>query len=431
MAELTKSQKRELDTAVDAVMAYRDQGCDPDEAIVKAAQDLNLGTDRLPVLVAAYNCGATSDRWRRGRSLREKVSAFPLADLDRIRTILYPAQTKSAAAVPYARADDAFSYSASTLFPKKKPAPLPPEIPAAYKSAAYVERKISDLDDRIVHQIDRQHDRIKQAMFICEEDVSRCLRDVSQKMLLPDVPDGEDLMRMIGDTFGPPGKMLVIRVKKNFPRAQKKHWDEACLASDHPFMESIQRALDALERFTETQAECTRALEKCIEILQPLVKGPEPESDVPKLLDGTEKQSFQWRSHVEGLQQAPVTEVDELARPQLRGFPRPPYDLVDAVSSAKQDQKIQQLRTNTHLVDVMNTDDYLSQQDPAVVLDAYNDLMEFAPEIRGKKALLAKALREFIATEGLDLSTLSQLGEESRDAREFRDTVLTTTPKGP
>ena len=70
-------------------------GALPNDAIIKTAQEMHLTPDRLPILVNAYNTGATAEHWSQGNSVNEKVASFPVADLDAIRKRLYPVKKAS------------------------------------------------------------------------------------------------------------------------------------------------------------------------------------------------------------------------------------------------------------------------------------------------------------------------------------------------
>ena len=92
-----------------------------------------------------------------------------------------------------------------------------------------------------------------------------------------------------------------------------------------------------------------------------------------------------------------------------------------ALDDPEQEAKLRDIAVTANITDLINTDEYLSDKDPEEVIDAYNELMEIAPEIHNKKPLLRAALRQYMESGGIDVQSLGLIGDAGRKAESRRD----------
>ena len=92
-----------------------------------------------------------------------------------------------------------------------------------------------------------------------------------------------------------------------------------------------------------------------------------------------------------------------------------------SMDDPEHEAKLRDIAVSANLTDLINTDEYLSDKDPEEVIDAYNELMEIAPEIHNKKPLLRAALRQYMESGGIDVQSLGLIGDIGRKTESRAD----------
>jgi hypothetical protein len=64
-------------------------GADPSDAIAKYAMEMNIPKGHLDLAVHAYNVERTNAQREMGSTPAEKAASFELADVDKIRSLIY------------------------------------------------------------------------------------------------------------------------------------------------------------------------------------------------------------------------------------------------------------------------------------------------------------------------------------------------------
>ncbi len=115
------------------------------------------------------------------------------------------------------------------------------------------------------------------------------------------------------------------------------------------------------------------------------------------------------------------SKIENMLHPDWEGVNEREFGMLSAMDDDEHLSRLRNIATESIFIDLLNTDAYLKTKDPEAVLEAYNDIIEVAPHLRGKKMALRQALREYLATESLDLATIGQLDKMETDAANRSD----------
>ncbi len=96
MKRLSKTAEQKLLDAVDVVTDLLLEGGNPNDAIVKVANEHQLPSNHIPLLVHATNIAQTNAQRRGAESVFDKGASFPIADTQKVMKSLYPDYTKQA-----------------------------------------------------------------------------------------------------------------------------------------------------------------------------------------------------------------------------------------------------------------------------------------------------------------------------------------------
>lgn len=113
--------------------------------------------------------------------------------------------------------------------------------------------------------------------------------------------------------------------------------------------------------------------------------------------------------------------LENMLHPEREGASEREFGMMEVMDDDEHLSRLRNIATESIFIDLLNTDEFLKKQDPEAVLEAYNDIIEVNPSIRGKKMALRQALREYMATESLDLATIGQLEKMENDSATRRD----------
>ena len=113
-----------------------------------------------------------------------------------------------------------------------------------------------------------------------------------------------------------------------------------------------------------------------------------------------------------------ISGLEQLNHPGWVGLDRFERELMYGLADPAHEAKLRNIRVQTILTDLMNTDPYLKDKDPEEVIDAMNDIMEINPDLHKNKPMLRLALRQYLESGGMDIPTLGVLSEFGKEERE-------------
>lgn len=99
MRPLSKQAEKTLIGAIERAASLVNDGVSPNDAIVKSATEANIPSGHLDLMVHAYNTGRTTKQRELGENTLEKAADFTLADIQKVREILYPQAVKTSSEI--------------------------------------------------------------------------------------------------------------------------------------------------------------------------------------------------------------------------------------------------------------------------------------------------------------------------------------------
>lgn len=418
---LSDKDKTGLQSAIDKIADYCGEGLSPNDAIVKAAQDLRLTKDMLPILVNAFNVGATAEHWAAGNSVKEKTASFPIADIHEIRSRLYPEKVKSASAARYTDQDPLRSMSARQLFGEDALSCYRPALPAMQKSASaptadQLHKSAQDVRAAAERAEKESSSAYNQAMLKLEAGLNKLASIVRS----PSMPGFEVLKKTAETVYGPSGALVMDELKRMDPSVTREKLTKvsSALRTDSPFYQTLG---DVVRQLPVCQAAGSRkaaVLSKCAHVRKQLDKqwmtsvyGSAMQRSIRRA--GMNKSAWIWE--IPGDSPKTMSRLEDMLLPEAAGSTLNEFGILEALADSAHTAELDGIRAKSILTDLINTDSALRTYPPEEVVEAYNELMEIAPHLAGKKMAIRQALREYMATESLDLNSLGQIAKLEAD----------------
>ena len=416
---LSDKDKTGLQSAIDKIADYCGEGLSPNDAIVKAAQDLRLTKDMLPILVNAFNVGATAEHWAAGNSVKEKTASFPIADIHEIRSRLYPEKVKSASAARYTDQDPLRSMSARQLFGEDALSCYRPALPAMQKSASaptadQLHKSAQDVRAAAERAEKESSSTYNQAMLKLEAGLNKLASIVRS----PAMPGFEVLKKTAETVYGPSGTLVMDELKRMDPSVTREKLTKvsSALRADSPFYQTLGDVVRQLPVCQEAGSRKAAVLSKCANVRKQLdeqwmtsVYGSAMQRSIRSA--GIKKQALREDLDVP----RDFSRLETMLYPDWEGTTEREYGILQSLSDSAHESRLRNIVAESILIDLLNTDEALKTYDPEAVLEAYNELMEIAPHLAGKKMAIRQALREYMATESLDLNSLGQIAKLEAD----------------
>ena len=449
MNKLSEKQVNALNKAIDSTMDIIDStGADPNDAIIKVAKDMHLTPDYIPVIVAAYNNGAQYAQRENGNSILEKTAKFPIADMDKINKALY--KTQKQAKCLYELSDDFFDYPASVVLPQKNEMHSLLYAPVV-KAANYRRENTTQIkqEDRINDGVNTVLESIRMEKNAAADAYDDAIKDLAYYLRLnasPSVPCSEKLASIV---YGKPGSIVIKTAAARFSLNTKPKQVEPAVSEKDQFYTLCDSCIEKLAEYDKICEQELSLMAKCAKMLKPIVdrrtkaivkesaasnESPAYFFEKKKQIDSQqiEKQAAPYSAlepllqydrnpQPEKMPYSDLTGIEALVRPQWRDLNEYEHNIMRSLDDAEQESKLRDIVVKTNLIDLINTDEYLSDQDPEEVIDAYNELMEIAPEIHNKKPLLRAALRQYLESGGIDVQSLGLIGDVGRKAESRED----------
>lgn len=431
----TQAQRNKIDSAIDKVasLCTEDPTITPSEAIAKVASAMQLTQDYLPIIVRAYNTGAAAIHRENSNTLQEKVASYPIADIDKVYSILLQENplNKTASAEPVK--DDFWKFNADHYWPdawdylKKEPDFSDwrrPQVKMA-KCTDYKD-KVDRNATKTIEMIADEASRVKQAAIIKRD---QALDNVEYELCKYAGVDLNDARRYAELAYGQEGVNVVNKIIKD-NRLEKKARVKSFLDDNHPFAKAFEEFVDNNEQVKKATIQERQILEACVDALgetvQPKDKYIEGMGEIDQLFKEAElhhkKKSFLKQAYtpISADPHTGMTGLELMNHPGWGGLDRFERELMYSLADPAQEAELRKIRVQTILVDLMNTDPYLKDKNPEEVVNAVNEILEVNPDLHNNKPMLRIALRQYLESGGMDIPTLGLVSEYGKEERERR-----------
>lgn len=454
MNKLSEHQVSTLNQAIDKTMDIIDEtGVDPNTAIIKVAQSMHLTPDYIPVIVAAYNNGAQYAQRENGNSILEKTAKFPIANIDAINKALYKTQKKASAV--YALSDDFFDYPATVVLANSNNNANKLLYTPVVKAASYRRENTTQIknEDRVNDGVNSVLESIRMEKSAAADAYDDAIKELGYYLKLnasPSVPYSEKLASLV---YGKPGSIIIKAAADRFSLSTKPKQFEPVVSEKDSLYTLCDSCIKKLAEYDKICEQEMSLMAKCASMLRPIVdrrtKEIYKESSLndnspayffeKKKIDSSEQlekkaapfslieSSLNYDKNPQGnkLTYSDLSALEALSKPQWRDLNEYEHNIMRSLDDPEQEAKLRDITVKTNLIDLINSDEYLSDQDPEEIIDAYNELMEIAPEIHNKKPLLRAALRQYMESGGIDVQSLGLIGDVGRKSESREDAKKT------
>ena len=430
----TQAQRNKIDSAIDKVasLCAADNAITPSQAIAKVASDMSLTPDYLPIIVRAYNTGAAAVHRDSSNTLQEKVASYPIADVDEVFRILkedFPLNKKATIEQPK---DEFWKHNADYYWPnawdhlKKEP------DFSDWKRPPVKMAKCTDFRDKAERNsqdtVGMIADEATRMKYAAKSKVEQSIEKIEAELCKYAGVDLDDARRYAELSYGKEGRDLIDKlIKEN--HLEKKARIKTFLDDAHPFARAFEEFADNSEKFKKAAAMEREVLEACVDTLGESIPAKdryiEGMADIDAMFkqgEDNRKKKIIKKAYIP-LSSDPysgMTGLEMLNHPSWKGLDRFERELMYSLADPSHEAKIRNIRVQTLLADLLNTDPYLKEKNPEEVINAINEILEVNPDLHRSKAMLRVALRQYMESGGMDIPTLGMLhdyGKEDRDRR--------------
>lgn len=448
MRALSKAAENTLISAIEKAAAMVNDGMAPDAAIIKSATDFNIPAGHLDLMVHAYNTGRTTKQREQGENTLEKAADFSLADVTKIRAVLYPESVKTSAAlvrdsiISTEYAVDPRHMLARHRREQEKAAAAIRPLPAP----TYVR---PPRDEQIAAQ--RAYSE-KQAQRIAAEEARRvstaaygkaasALDSLTTYFRTPGNMGYQDAVREVQLRFGADGVSVLQKVAAVYPHIEKQAATKNNHFGDNPLYALVDAVLTATQTYNEVKvkvaAEKTASAKPAPEIIhgsvldaleeKPLTLKEAATPPTPPKPESKPKSSFnpllspaKMVGGIIGMgggKEAPPAPKDPLA---------PVKSEFNSLSDPDHESALQGIRAKSVLHDLMLNDPVISGHDPQDVAMAFNEISELSPSLVSSPGMLNAVLRKRLEAGQLGDFDVKQLLEMDK-LRAERDKIQNET----
>lgn len=435
------SSQAEINSCLDRVVDAVAGGALPNEAICDAVKRANLHPSGIQILVQAYNTAAINQQRLHGEDINEKTAAVTLANAEEITETLFPTPHKAASAgslgatatlrklaseAPYRRSHEDIVAGLKLL-----------RSPETTKVAA-------------AKPAEKSYFGLRNAALAKEAAANRELFNAQTKL----AADVETLKHYLQQDAAPAVIELVERVKVSSGEAgvralygvssQVKHLKLASQCRD--FTRGVQLIRDivaGVDRFQSAKAAATVATDaipksnvptRAIYHTKSLV-ADDNAAAVNKELhvsDTGEKLAAEKAAAGPFTTAAVVESVRQLSKRLSGGLGSDPVEKnLAALSDPMHERRLNQIRSQATLVDLMNNDQMIAGHDPDEVIAAWNQLLELSPQLGDRRILAQGALRTRLAQGAMDPFASGQLVDLSQKLTPKPQTIQSMKPPKP
>ncbi len=412
MSTLTKAAEAKLLQALEKTADLVNDGNGPNEAIAKAAQAHGVPPGHLGQMVVAYNIGRTNRQRTGGDSILEKTADFELADLGKIKELLYPAHVKTAAAVAqeaalsteYAVSPDGMlarrqqrekrAMGVDWRMVDKPPDPYPGDPVALMKKAhSQAQRQRKTLEEarrRAGAAFDKMGHTFIQLTDHFRSPSSLPIPTVREQVMLMHGGRGEQIMDQLMAVTPGLGKM------SHHKQAVDRH-----MPADGVAYALVSQLLDEVDQYKTLNAEFTklaaRTAKEAEVLLSPFA------CPTPSVLDDP----GQKRAAAPFSLQSIMTGISDTIEPPAGGADS--TKTLDALTDPHHEAQLRHIRAEATLHDLILNDPIISSYDPHQTIHAYNSLVDASPRLADQRLMLQPLLRSHLQRGSLDPFEMDQL----------------------
>lgn len=439
MKKLTKEAEDRLLGAIEKTAVLVNAGTNPNDAIVKVAQEDGIPPGHINLMVHAYNTGRTTRQRQEGTSPLEKAAEFPLADAAAVMEKLYPSTVKSAAeierdttvsleyAVPPTgmlerRAKRELQKQGANIDWRRwsrgdeeivatDPGPLP-EDPALRMKKAYCDA------ERLQRQIDEARRKQAHAM----DKMASTFGELTEYFRRPDASPIPVVKEQAFLLHGGKARDLIDEVVKVTPGLMKLSQHKRAQVSNYRLEPAdgevyglVSEFLDHLDEYQRCKQAHSELLVKnavrAEEILRPFAQRPRSVLDEP---------GYSTKSG--GALMPSLLGASAIKNLFTGGGPDAGKDKVDKaykeLIDPSHEQNLRNINAQAMLQDMMVNDPIISSYEPNEALNAYNEIIGMAPRNADQRAFVLPLLRKRLEQGMLDPFEVDQiLGMEEKQRK--------------
>lgn len=441
----TKEQRDKIDRAIDTVTSICSSGSiSPSKAIAKVASDMKLTADYLPIIVRAYNTGAATIHREDSHTMQEKAASYPIAYLDEVMSLLQKDFSFNKKAEVERPRDTFWEYNANYHFPNawdhivEVPEASMWDVKQASVKRCTVAKERTEKD--LVSTAKRTADEATRIKYAAAEELDKAISEVERILCINSGVKLATAREYATASYGKEGRALVDKlINLNNLEKTAQYRQETLIPNEHPFAKAFEEFVLRNETLKKASADEQKVLNYCIDAINGQVRPKDRYMDNDEAIDAMFKQGEMKRRKkdmykpyqkktAEFLKEAyrPLSEsgvggisgLEQLNHPGWVGLDRFERELMYGLADPAHEAKLRNIRVQTILTELMNTDSYLKEKDPEEVLDAMNEILEINPDLHKNKPMLRIALRQFMESGGMDIPTLGVLSEFGKEERE-------------
>jgi len=434
MKKLSKDAETRILTALESVADSVNEGISPNDAIVKAASAHDIPAGHVNLMVSAYNTGRTGKQRMAAESPFDKAATFELANHSDIMGRLYPTQVKSAAQKrdetiiddEYAQAPVfAHHKKAAQVAARKVNWQLVDTAPEPYPGEAHTPIK------RAFHSTEfdkRRFEACRREVSCAKDLLSASLEKLANYFRTPGGVSFDDVCDAVEIQHGGMGKAILNQISRTVPQLSKEakhncsaiHPDathEKWMAlkkkkrqeksagilevqpTQAPWVwvrESIKLASDVHEKQKELDSLSQHVVKSAEARLRPF--SPRQGRSVLGLPLPTtnEKQS--------GV--GSVYALSHLFGNATRGMKTQGaeqefavQDYLEELDDPSHAADLKRIHVRAQLENMMANDPVLSLEDPAMIAEAYNEIVQLSPSAADSPLMMRNLLRQHMSTQ--------------------------------
>lgn len=425
-SKLRPEQEALLLTALEKTAEHIAAGSTPNSALAKSASALDVPEGHLPLLVYAYNTARTQEQLQSSNDPLEKSADFQLANLDAIRSELYPdamptpAQIKKATDISVEYAFPPTWYKAAAATPAiphdlsvtdtvtPKPAPVATAPAFADTPEEQAKRRLQK--------------RARDEQAVAEARYAKMAAELAARQELAELDTyfhkiGSESFTRVRDNvdalYGPDMMALLNYLEAQSPEFAKQAMTpfKPVLSDQEPYNlleTAVQRLKVAAERTHEFQ-EKTAAFAAAYPSVLNTVESR------PSFFDGpAEKHAGSWGPMVgTALGVTATREAIQQMADSLKG-PDPEAAVrkqMDRISAPDHELKLRNIQVRTTLQELMATDPVIKAHDPQTVVNVFNEVSQLAPRISSQPSILRSVLRKQLEQQHMEPFELGELAK--------------------
>jgi hypothetical protein len=400
MRPLSKTAEMQLISAIERAATLVNDGLNPNDAIVKSAQENNIPFGHLDLMVHAYNTGRTTKQREQGESTLEKAADFSLADISVVKQTIHPANVKTSAQI----------FSGQTVSPEYA---LPPNFVknrTAAKTAVtekYAFAPSWTPEPRDEQAAARRSYSEKRAAQLAEEEKRRqatvahskaaeSLDAVADYFRHPGNMSFQDAVREVNLRFGHTGVSVLEKVAEVYPQFKKQAETSTQHFGDNEIYRLVPAVVTAIENYNQQKPR-----EKEAQVTEKSAPVTYTGSVLDTLSDAPIRLKIAGDKPGMFSPMMPVKVIGEsmgMGGPKVSDGP-----LTKKLTEGKkqynnlgydQDSAIKNIRARGVLHDLVLNDPIISGHDPQDVAMAFNDVAELAPNLVDTPGMLQSVLRK-------------------------------------